>query len=80
MIFIYFLPAYGFEVLVLTREGGKRGGDCTFDLAVRWEGLVLGLALHEWVLVQRRGGWMADGWIGLALAGLLGFCVCACRN
>jgi hypothetical protein len=34
---------------------------------------VLGLALHEWVLVQRRGGWMADGWIELALASLLGF-------
>lgn len=72
MIFIYFLPAYGFEVPVLKREGGKGSGDCTFDLAVRREGLVLGLALHEWVLVQRRGGW-----IGLGLAGLLGFlCVC----
>lgn len=69
MIFIYFWPAYGFEVLVLTREGGKGSGDCTFDLAVRREGLVLGLALHEWVLVQRRGGWM----IGPGLAGLLRF-------
>ena len=77
--FYFFLPACGFEGLVLKREGGKGGGDCTFDLAVRREGLVLGLALHEWVLVQERGGWMADGWIGLALTGLLGF-LYVCRN
>lgn len=75
MIFIYFLPACGFEVLVMKREGGKGGGDCTFDLAVRREGLVLGLSLREWVFVQQRGGWMAGGWIGLGLAGLLGLCV-----
>jgi len=75
-IFIYFLPAYGFEALVLKREAGNGGGDCTFDLAVRREGLVLDSALNEWVLVQRRGDWIADGWIWLALAGLLVF-VCA---
>lgn len=66
MIFIYFLRAYGFEVLVLKREGRKGGEDCIFVLAVRREG-------HEWVLVQRRGRWTADGWIGLCLASLLGF-------
>lgn len=38
--FIYFLPTCGFE-------GGRGGRDCTFDLAVRREGLVLGSALHE---------------------------------
>ena len=76
MIFIYFFAGLRLRGPG-SDKGGKGGGDCTFDLAVRWEGLVLGLALHEWVLVQRRGGWMADGWIGLALAGLLGLlCVC----
>jgi len=79
MIFIYFFAGLRLRGPG-SEKGGERdgGGDCTFDLAVRREGLVLGLALREWVLVQLRGGWTADGWIGLGLAGLLGLCVCVC--
>ena len=53
-VYLFFLPTCGFG-------GGRGGRNCTFDLAVRREGLVLGSALHEWALVQRCGGWMADG-------------------